>query len=110
MVMQRPPKATAISRIQRVQDQIPGLHGLDTSSPGFEQWHRDTRVAITNAFGDHSQQLADFTAVRYSRFMISELTTERDHQEAFDDGLKRAAAILQSIIGEIEEYWEDEST
>ena len=39
--------------------------------------------------------------------MVSYRTSDSEYQEAYVDGLERAAYILQSMIEEVTEYWED---
>jgi len=108
--VQRPRKNISIERIQKIRDQIYGLQGLRWSDPAFKKWHRDACVAVTNTFGDSSNHICDFDAIQYSLRGLSSLTTDRDFQEAYEDGLRTAEAVLNSMIDEIEEYWEDAST
>ena len=102
--MNRPPKSKAIERLQKVLDEIPELKNLPRRSPQFEQWRRNTRVAITNTFGNESEHITDFDNISFFAFSTSDFAL----QEAYVDGLKSAASVLKSMIEEINEYWGDE--
>lgn len=106
--MMKPTKAQAIDRIQRAVDAIPALMSMPRFSQEFTKWHRNTRIAIEYTFGENSQHVGTFKRIRYSLGMVSYYTTEYELQEAYVEGLKRANAILESMIEEIEEYWQDD--
>ena len=95
-------KGKALERLRKALDEITEVKQLSTDSPQFQKWRRDTRVAITNTFGSDSEHIADFGAVRFFSFSTTA-------QEAYARGLESATAVLESMIDEINEYWEDES-
>ena len=103
--MPRPTKTRARERLQRVLDAIADLKQLQRGSPEFDKWHRDTKVAIANTFEESPSKAKDFEDIRYhlSAFVVDR-TPESEFQEAYVRGLNSAAAILQSMIDEIEEY------
>ena len=104
-----PSKASAKERLQRARDGIPDLQQLPYGSPSFEKWHRDTKVAIAYTFGNPSSQAQEFEAVKFSlRFYISGMP-DSESQKAYVRGLESAAAILESMIEEVEEYWESDN-
>ena len=104
--MARPTKATAIARLQKALDAIPELRRLKPDSPEFTKWRRDTEIAITNTFGVESRHLQDFTSVHY--FPMVAPVSESYERNIYISGLNSASAVLESMIGEIEEYWADE--
>ena len=104
--MTRPTKAKAIERLQKALDAIPELKQLKSGSPEFRKWRRDTEVALANTFGDKSRHIQDFTNIRYSPMFVPSSDSER--REAYERGLNSASPVLESMIGEIEEYWEEE--
>ena len=106
--MNRPPKSKAIERLRKVLDEIPELKNLPHGSPQFEQWHRNTRVAITNTFGDKSQHITDFGNIRFSFISLGD-TADSEFQSAYEGGLESAEALLKSMIEEINGYWDDEN-
>ncbi|MCY4386687.1 MAG: nucleotide-binding protein [Desulfurellaceae bacterium] len=91
--MARPTKAKAIERLQKALDAIPELMQLEDYSAEFTTWQRNTEVALANTFGDKSRHIQDFTESISSYHLRS--------------SLEPATSVLQSMIGEIEEYWED---
>ena len=106
--MPRLSKGEAKERIQKLIDQIRVLVAIKRGSPEFTKWRRDTRVALENIFSDIPERVEEFTAISYSLGMSSNRTPESSFQNAYVRGLRRAEAILQSMVGEIEEYWPDD--
>ena len=104
--MAKPSKAKAIARLQKALDAIPELRRLKPDSPEFTKWRRDTEIAITNTFGVESRHLQDFTSVHY--FPMVAPVSESYERNTYISGLNSASAVLESMIGEIEEYWADE--
>ena len=96
--MAKPMKAQAIKRLRKALDAIPALEGLDTDSSEFKRWRRSTGIAITNTFGDESRHIREFYDIDYFSRSASYLR-----------GLKSATALLQSMIEEVEEYWEEDT-
>ncbi len=107
--MNRPPKSKVIERLQKVLDEISELKQLRFDSPQFEKWRRDTRVAITNAFGNEPQHIRDFDTIHFSLSVFSGYEADSEFQEAYEEGLESATSLLESMIDEINEYWEDEN-
>lgn len=93
---------------------------LLSDSPEFERWHRNAQVTLRNTFGDNSRQLNEFNNIsfkpRRKRGTVSRLspdfqvyvTPPPNPASAYMKGLDSAAALLKSMIEEIEDYWEDE--
>ena len=108
--MPRPDKTRAKGRLQRALDAIPDLKQLRRGAPEFEKWHRDTKVAIANTFGDSSSHLKEFADIRFLSLIITwDGTSESRDREAYLSGLGSTTAILQSMIEEVEEYWGDDN-
>ena len=94
--MPRPTKEDAISRLQQQLDAIPGLRGSTSRSRQFTRWHRDTKVTITEVFRESPSHLKDFDAINFGPPRYT------------SGGLPKAAGILESMIGEVQEYWPDD--
>ncbi len=106
--MTRPTKARAIERLRKVLNEIPELKTLPSHSPEFKKWHRNAQVAITNTFGSKSNHGADFNKIDYSLMIITTDTPDSEFQAAYVRGLESAASVLESMVEEIEEYWEED--
>lgn len=106
--MKQPSKSKSIERLQRLVNSIPELQKLQSFSPEFNKWKRNTQVALERTFGNGANHLGDFNAVSYSLSVASSSTTDWEFQEAYINGLENAKSILESMIEEIEEYWEDD--
>ena len=102
-------KERALERLQRSIDQIGDVSRNRRLSPVYTKWRRDTQVAIENTFGLGSRHIKDFDAVRYSPGSFSDSTPESYFDERFQKGLEEARVVLQSMIDEIKEYWDDET-
>ena len=137
--MARTTKAKAIERLRRVLNEVPELkklpsHSLNplppiyppstellSDSPEFKKWHRNAQVALRNTFGDNSRQLNEFNNIsfkpRRKRGTVSSLSPDfqidftplPNPTSVYMNGLDSAAALLKSIIEEVEEYWEAEN-
>ncbi len=106
--MTRPSKSKAIERLTRARKEIPKLKNLSTFSPEFEKWRRNTEVAIENTFGKEDRHIEDFTNVHDSFSVVSSGTSDYEFQQRYEEDLESADSVLESMIEEIEEYWEDE--
>ena len=117
--MAQPRKTEAMRRLQVALDQIPSLKKSErkSKSPEFQKWHRNTRIAIENVFGAESDRVKEFTRIDYYPFFSHLITAstpdyktrnrEDNVQEYYVYALDRAATLLESMIEEIREYWED---
>ena len=102
-------KTRANNLLQRALDSMLGLHELSADSQAFTKWHRDTRVAIEHIFGQNSNNAKDFNNIKYTpRVVYLAEGIISPYEGAYIIGLKKAEAILQSMIGEIEDYWHDD--
>ena len=73
-------------------------------SPQFKKWQRDTSVAIRKAFGKDCNYAQDFENISYGLIAFTTSTPESRFDEAFQDGLRAAVAMLESMIDELETY------
>ena len=103
-----PKKAKSIERLRKVLDKVPELKTLQGHSPEFEKWRRNAQVAIANTFGSESSHVADFKKIRYSLMAMTTDTPDSDFEAAYRRGLDSAASVLESMIDEITEYWEED--
>lgn len=94
----------AIEILTRQQQAASPLRQLQSGSPDFSKWRRDTEVAIERIFGPGSRHVDDFKNVRYSLSFATSSTTDNEWEQAYREGLARANAILESLIDEIRDY------
>ena len=104
--MGRPPKGKAIERLRKALDAISELKQLRRGSPQFEKWRRNAEVAISNTFGGNTSHVKDFRQIKY--VLSGVFVPEAYYQRVYLRGLDSAASVLDSMIDEIEEYWEDD--
>ena len=105
--MARPTKAKAMERLRKVLNGIPELKRLPYNSPVFEKWRRDAEVAIANAFGRESSHVGEFKKSHSSLFARIYAESDSELQTDHVKGLDSYASVLESMLNEIEEYWEE---
>ena len=108
-----PTRSDATRRINRALQKLPQLMDLNSSALDFIEWHRNTRIAIVNTFGDNSPHVKEFVGISFSGVFIAYSDArgnEARAREAYRSGLSEASAILKSMLDEIEEYWPDDSS
>ena len=105
--MMKSKKEQAIERLQRALDEIPNLAHRTDESPEFLVWFRNARVTLRNIFGENSSQYIDFAKLNFSPDVFY-LRHAPEGRITFGNGLRTAAAFLESMIGEIEEDWMDD--
>ena len=97
-----------MERLGKVLNEIPELQRLHRDAPNFEKWHRNAEVAITNTFDGESGHVAEFKDIHFSLNFFTSGTPDSEFQAAYVRGLESAASMLESMLEEIEEYWEDD--
>lgn len=93
--------------IEILNEQIEWTYDLQRRkrfSPEFTKWKRDTEVALEKIFGKESRHSNDFNAISYSLSIFSTGTPDSAFDQAYCRGLEEAAAVLESIVEEIEKY------
>ncbi len=108
-------KSKAKELLQKSLDAIVDLQQSSYGSDQFTKWKRDTEVAIERIFPADSRHLSDFKSIKYvfsSSYAVGRIGDKpkppRDTRPDYMYGLKQAKAILESMIGEVETYWDDE--
>lgn len=105
----RQDKSKTIARLRKALDKIPELQQQNNDSTDFKKWQRDTRIAIERSFGNKSQHKSDFIYIQWSDSMmtISGYDRRSIDREKYLEGLESASVLLESMIDEVEEYWEE---
>ncbi len=104
-------KARAIGILESKAEGISKLRNLSTSAPEFLRWYRNVEVAIKEIFGNDSGQLREFQGINYSPVVLSFIdgneSFDAEFAQAYNAGLLRAKAIIQSMIEEVRDYWSE---
>ena len=115
--MAQPRKAEAMRHLQVALEKIPDLKKLESDSPEFGKWRRNTRIAIEYVFGAESSHVKEFTKIGYyppiGPTLITDSTPDykiRNHElhEYYVHSLGIVTVLLESMIEEVEKYWRDE--
>ena len=101
-------KTTALSLVQEQLDLLRSFRDASVG-PGFDRWHRDTRVVLERVFGKGSDQTEEFSGIRFTPMILTDEETRQRvlDSEAFSKGVSQCTALLESIISEIERFWDD---
>lgn len=97
-------KDKALARLRSVLDVIPELK--QGRSQKFKKWQRDTRLAVSNVFGDDPSYVNEFASIQYSADRSVGGMPFVEYGRDYVQGLESAGALLESMIDEIREYWE----
>ena len=104
--MGRPSKAKALERLDKTFQQSWHLDPASPWSPEFEKWERNATLAIDNVFGEGSSQSNEFLQ-KIPR--ENEFLDDSGKFNGYGRGLRSLTSLLESMIEEVSEYWEDES-
>ena len=109
--MRKLSKPKAIERLKNILAEIPELKLLRRGSPDFKKWHEKVGTAIVNIFGEGSRRIHHFQQIYCSPlwFVVGSEIPDSRYQGAYLGGLESARVLLESMIEEIEEYWEEEA-
>jgi hypothetical protein len=89
--------------VEKIKRQIGSINNLKD----FSGWKRDTEILIEHIFGIDSRHIKEFQNISYSLSVTTTKTTKEEFTQAFRGGLEKGRKILESMIREIEEYWEE---
>jgi REase_DpnII-MboI len=95
-------KEDAIEKLKRQIHLIDNVKSKPRFSSDFTKWKRDTEISIERIFGNDTRHIKDFKNISYS--------LDYDYERAFKQGLEKGRTILESMIQEIEDYWDENNT
>lgn len=118
-------KDRAIELIQHQLDEIPEISTITRASEilpsGFEivpaiigigskfhKWRRSTQVCISRIFGEGSEHYKELLSIKF--FSESPNASQKQKKQTFVAGLNQAGGILESMIEEIQNYWDEEQS
>jgi hypothetical protein len=101
-------KEKAIQTVNQQLSDLTQLADLTTSAPRFRKWRRNTRVILENVFGKESSQVREYDTIDFTPGIY---TSDEDRQielnkKGWENGHSQMRAFLQSIIYEIENFWD----
>lgn len=112
-------KTRAKEILQGLVDKIEGLKTFHDDHEQFTRWKRDTGVAIEKIFSTDSRHIKEFRAITYwppapiavvARKDGTTWPPPPDPRPYYLAGLNEAKVVLESMIGEIDTFWDDEIT
>ena len=101
--MARLPKTKAIERLQKALNELSELKKSDSDSQAIWKWHRDTKAAIRNTFGETSSRFLEFPTLTpvFGQKSTNEIVP-------LESDVSFAGTMLEEMIEEIREYWEND--
>ncbi len=104
-------KNYALNKLSRAIDAIEAMRQMRYDHPEFDKWRRYTLASIARIFGKESPNAPNFQYIPYRPSIIQVgKTLPAEFQEAYVEGLGIAKARLESMIVEVNEYWDDDIT
>ncbi len=98
------PKHTAYERLKELHTEAESASYAWTDSGKLTEWRQKVQSALRRLFGDDCNQLKAFNDVLYSPLVFSTGTSDSTFHKSFMNGMKRARAIIRSVIQEYEDY------
>jgi hypothetical protein len=102
--------------IEKLKRQIGLIDNLKYIIPGtqyrekeklFIKWKRDTEILIEQIFEKDSRHIEEFKNIFYSISAPNSLTTQQEYERQLKQGLEKGCPILESMIKEIEDDWDE---
>lgn len=101
-------KLAALTRLEKARGAIAELMALNRKAPEYLRWRRDTELALKNTFAGSERHVKEFRRSQgVTPFDEPETSRRRRDRNAYVEELKKADALLESMINEVSEYWED---
>lgn len=101
-------KNDAIAKLNRCLAEIRYIQHVDSET--FVQWRRDTLVAIGYIFGQDSRHINDFEKISYLPGTYVMGMFEEAARESLEKGLRNARGVIQSMVREVAEFWDNETS
>ena len=92
-----------VPELEHLLDKINWIRARGRGTPDFLDWKAAVDETLRRCFGEESRHLADFARVRYTPATHSAFLDDNAQEVAFQRGLERARAILESAIQDAEE-------
>ena len=96
-------KQRATNRLRRALRELEELEP-DINNTAYFQWRRDTLVAVSYVFGNDAPHYKEFDELRFYPMFVD--SNEQYLAAAFEHARLQAKALLNSMVREIEEYWD----
>jgi len=106
--MNKPKKKDAIAKLNGLVEKIEGLTNVRHEHPDFSKWERATALALRNIFGETDKHVDEFTSIGYSPMVFTAGSGDAPFDRAYLRGLQSAKALLESMVEEIKEYWQED--
>ena len=108
-MMSRLPKQKALELLNKQYNEIESLKVRRFGNPEFRKWRDKTIMIISNIFSEDSSHYKEFKAIRYSltTLIIGKMIPDSDLQKVYVDGLNRAEAKLETMITDVQTFWDD---
>lgn len=100
-------KQRALGLLKRQVSELEPLQYREVN-PQLDRWWRDTRVVLEKVFSTDSGHVGEFNGISFSPLIY---TLDEDRQlrlstEGFNRGKLRASSFLESVISEVEQFWD----
>lgn len=99
-----------LARIRELRDTAAALSPqVGTDAEAYHKWKNDVVTLLANVFGEESRHTQQFSKISFTPSVYS-LNGGDDYRwtNAFQRGVTRSCAFLDSLAGEVTEFYEDD--
>lgn len=102
-------KLDAIRRIQKQIIEIETVLTKGRKDPYLNRWRAETLTTLKYIFGENHTNVSLFEQVEYQARVLFAGMSEDYYKSFFESQLPIAKSVLESMITEISEFWEDDT-
>ena len=101
-------KEKSIKSLKELIDQLQNVRNKDRFSKEFTDWNELAKSRIRSIFSKESDNLIEFKDIIYNPSVLSSRTPENVRNDAFQNGLEQAEAMLLAMVDEVDNWFDDE--
>jgi benzoyl-CoA reductase/2-hydroxyglutaryl-CoA dehydratase subunit BcrC/BadD/HgdB len=104
-------KEEAIQKLKGLVDKIDSLKNEPNTleSPEFKRWKRKTEITLEHIFGKNSKNIKELKRIDYYPSKLGPWSPI-ERITVFQNDLENTKVLLNSMIEEIEEFWEEDKS
>lgn len=99
-------KSKAIESLSAHRDAVEGLRSANAESPEFLKWRTDLIGLLRYMFGEKSSEYSTLRSISFSPPGVHPRRPKL--RKAYQSGLANSEALIESLIGQVEDYWVDD--
>jgi predicted nucleotide-binding protein len=93
----------ALSRLQKLLDQIPDIRLRGHDSPAISTWAGNVKIVLEELYGESSLIFREFRTISFSPAIFFNVQPDSDFVRAFNTGMDEAKGFLESRVNDLSE-------